>query len=190
MTDSIPPTDRKQTRRTFAKSSAIEYQKRVETVRRLILSGMDSAPIVQNVTEMWGVTERQARKYMMVARQKNQAYHDFIEAEMFAEHIAIRRDIRRRAQAAGDMKAELAAARDEAQLIGLYAPTKIAPTTPDGQSEWLSISQLAREMGVTESEARALVEQTATRLAALPESATLLEEIMTGKSQVAQGESD
>jgi len=137
MTSPIPPAaDRKQQRKQYAKSSAIEYQKRVETVRRLILSGMDSGPIVQNVTEMWGVSERQARKYMLVARRKNQAYHDFIEADMFAEHIAVRRDIRRRAQAMGDLKAELAAARDEAQLIGLYAPTKIAPTTPDGQSEW------------------------------------------------------
>lgn len=141
MTDPIWLTDRKQQQKRFAKSSAIEYQKRIETVRRLILSGMDSGPIVQNVTEMWGVSERQARKYMLVARQKNQAYHDFIEADMFAEHIAVRRDIRRRAQAAGDLKAELAAARDEAQLVGLYAPTKIAPTTPDGKETWQMIAE-------------------------------------------------
>src|SRR3990167_8259405 len=112
---STAPADRKQERRTFSKSTAIEYQKRVETVRRLILSGMDSGAIVQNVTEIYGVTERQARKYMMIARQKNKAYYDFVEADMFAEHLAVRRDIRRRAQAAGDLKAALAAAPDEAQ---------------------------------------------------------------------------
>jgi hypothetical protein len=37
-----------------------------------------------------------------------------------AEHIAIRRDIRRRAQKAGDFQAELLAAKDEAKLLGLY----------------------------------------------------------------------
>ena len=39
---------------------------------------------------------------------------------MLAEHIAIRRDIRRRAQKAGDFQAELHAAKDEAKLLGLY----------------------------------------------------------------------
>jgi len=178
MTAPTPPAaDRKQQRKRYSKSSAIEYQKRVETVRRLILSGMDTDAIIQNVTDLWGVKWRMAYHYLAKAREKNKAYNDFKEAEMFAEHIAIRRDIRRRAQAAGDMKAELAAARDEAQLIGLYAPTKIAPTTPDGQHEWL-ISEIARERSITPDEARQLID----RLAAVV--APTIEDALTGKLPV------
>ena len=40
--------------------------------------------------------------------------------DTMAEHISIRRDIRRRAQKANDLQAELLAAKDEAKLLGLY----------------------------------------------------------------------
>jgi hypothetical protein len=150
MTAPIPPaadhaTDRKQARRSHAKSTVVEYEKRVELVRQLLLSGAESHVIVRNVSENYGVTTRMVEKYIQIAKQRILVYSKekfpFIEAEMIAEHISLRRDIRRRAREAGDLKAELAAARDEAQLIGLYAPTKIAPTTPDGQSEWRIIAE-------------------------------------------------
>nr|ASV43915.1 putative DNA-binding protein [Hot spring virus BHS1] len=107
------------------KSSAIEYEKRIETTRRLILSGMSDATIRQNMVDMWGIKHRTTYHYLAEARRRNQAYVQFNEAEMFAEHIAHRRDLRRRAQAAGDLRAELQAARDEAELFGLYAAKKI-----------------------------------------------------------------
>jgi hypothetical protein len=36
----------------------------------------------------------------------------------------------------GDFRTALAVLQDEAKLEGLYPPTKIAPTTPDGQDPW------------------------------------------------------
>src|SRR3990167_7226818 len=115
MTD---PADRKRQRSNFAKSTAIEYQKRVETVRRLLLSGMDHDAICQNVTAEWHVSERMVRRYILVARAKNQAWIDFNEAEMFSEHIAIRRHLRQKAEFAGDLKTALASAIDEAKMFG------------------------------------------------------------------------
>jgi len=191
MTDSTPPpgdrnsvsktSTRKQARRSHAKSTVIEYQKRVELVRQLLLSGTESHAIVRVVSEKYEITPRMVENYIRAAKQRIMVYSKekfpLIEAEMIAEHISLRRDIRRRAQAAGDLKAELAAARDEAQLIGLYAPTKIAPTTPDGQGEWL-ISEIARERGITADEARRLIDTLAIAVA------PTIEDALTGRVKV------
>jgi hypothetical protein len=126
-----------------AKSSAIEYQKRVETVRSLILSGMDTDAIVLNVSEMYKVTPRMVYKYIEKARAKNQAFIEIKEAEMFSEHISIRRYIRQKAIADKNYSAALAAAKDEAALMGLYASDK----QQKEYLEWLKIN------GLNESEA-------------------------------------
>jgi hypothetical protein len=179
MTDpNTPSADRKQARRSHAKSTTIEYQKRVELVRQLLLSGAESHVILRNVSEKYDITPRMVDNYIRAAKQRIAIYSKekfpLIEGEMVAEHISLRRDMRRRAREAGDIRAELAAARDEAQLIGLYAPTKIAPTTPDGQHEWL-ISEIARERSITPDEARQLID----RLAAVV--APTIEDALTGK---------
>lgn len=148
---------------TRHKATAIEYSKRVETVRRLLLSGMDTDTILQNVTAEYGVKPRMARHYLATAREKNQAWIDFHEADMFGEHIAIRRDIRRRAQAAGDRKMELAAARDEALMFGLYAAQKIEI------HDW---REAARTAGMTDAQIET----------AIAETATLFERIATGQA--------
>lgn len=133
-------------KRTKAKSSAIEYQKRVETIRSLLLSGMDTDAIVQNVTSQWGVKPRMIYRYLAVAREKNKAFIEFHEAEMFSHHIAVRRHILGKALAANDFRAALAAAKDEAQLMGLYASDRqqadyLKWLTDNGLSESEAITQ-------------------------------------------------
>lgn len=147
------------------KSTAIEYQKRVETTRRLILRGMDTDDILQNITAEYEVKVRMARHYIAAARKKNQAWVDFNEDDLLSEHIAHRRDLRRRAAAAGDLKAELATARDEAQLIGLYAAQKMDVTMKDWR-------EAARAQGLTDADIEAATEQ----------AATLFEKIATGQA--------
>ena len=130
-------------KREHSKADAIEYEKRVETVRQLIISGADMRALVPDITARWNIKPRMFRRYLFEARKRNQAYAEVQTTEMYAEHIAHRRDLRRRAKEKGNLKAELAAAQDEAKLIGLYES--------DRQSkeylEWLKAN------GLTESEA-------------------------------------
>ena len=102
------------------KANKLEYAQRVESVRQLILAGNDTPRVLQAVTEKWGVNNRQAWNYVRDARTNILAISAEARPYMLAEHIAHRRDMRRRAQKAGDLQAELLAAKDEAKLLGLY----------------------------------------------------------------------
>jgi hypothetical protein len=104
----------------MAKANKLEYAQRVESVRQLILAGNDTPRVIQAVTEKWAVTDRQAWNYVRDARTNILAITKEVRPYLLAEHLAIRRDIRRRAQKAGDLQAELLAAKDEAKLLGLY----------------------------------------------------------------------
>ena len=105
--------------------SRIETATRVETVRQLILSGVESTRIVQQVSAQWKVTERQGWNYMAKARELILDVSVPSREYLLAEHIAVRRSIRERARQAKDLQAELRAAQDEAKLFGLYAPERI-----------------------------------------------------------------
>ena len=104
----------------MAKANKLEYAQRVESVRQLILAGNDTPRVLQAVTEKWGVNNRQAWNYVRDARTNILAITKEARPYLVAEHLAIRRDIRRRAQKVGDLQAELLAAKDEAKLLGLY----------------------------------------------------------------------
>ena len=52
---------------------------------------------------------------------------------LIREHRARRRNLYARAVLTADYRTALACLRDEAELLGLYAPRKVAPTTPDGK---------------------------------------------------------
>lgn len=102
------------------KATRLETDTRVETVRQFILRGDETSDIVRAATETWGIKDRQAWYYIGKAREKIQELSELARPYLLAEHIAVRRDIRMRAQKAGDLRAELAAAQDEAKLFGLY----------------------------------------------------------------------
>ena len=107
------------------KADKLEHSKRVETVRQLILSGTEATRIVQTTSAEWHVSERQGWNYIKAARALIQDATLPSREYLLAEHVAVRRAIRERARAAKDLRAELAAAQDEAKLFGLYAPTQI-----------------------------------------------------------------
>jgi hypothetical protein len=56
--------------------------------------------------------------------------------KLLRRHLAQRRNLYAKAVSVGDYRTALAVARDEAELQGLYPPTKVAPTTPDGKDQW------------------------------------------------------
>jgi hypothetical protein len=56
--------------------------------------------------------------------------------KLIRNHLAVRRNLYAKAVAAGDYRTALSIKRDEAELLGIYPPKKIAPTTPDGKDEY------------------------------------------------------
>jgi hypothetical protein len=71
--------------------------------------------------------------------------------QLFGRHVLQRRAILARCMKINDYRTALAVLRDEAQLEGLYAPTKISPTTPDGKRSYqppghAGANQLIREL--------------------------------------------
>jgi hypothetical protein len=102
------------------KATQIEHDKRVETVKQFILAGVDVDEICQDVAIRFGVGTRQALRYVSYARKRIMRRVEADRDAMFAEHIAHRRDMRKRARQTKDLRAELSIAQDEAKLWGLY----------------------------------------------------------------------
>lgn len=103
------------------RADAHTAETRVDAVRVLLLKGHEDTPsLVQGIADRFGVNTRQAYNYVAKAKKQIGEVGAIDRAYRMAEHIAVRRDIRRRARDDGDLRMELAAAQDEAKLLGLY----------------------------------------------------------------------
>jgi hypothetical protein len=117
------------------KSTKAEVQRRVEEVFKLRLGGAEFADIVQYAAapeQAWGVAERQLWNYIAAADQLVKERFDARAEHLLNRHLLQRRTLYAHAMGAGDWRTALAVLQDEAKLEGLYPPTKVAPTTPDG----------------------------------------------------------
>jgi hypothetical protein len=104
------------------KASAATIDQRIELIYRLILDGWESTAIVQNPSvKGWGITDRQIRQYISRARTRMKKELAKYRKVALEEHIAARRKLRREAS---DGRLALEVLRDEAKLLGLYAPEK------------------------------------------------------------------
>jgi hypothetical protein len=107
-----------------AKASRVETEARIEAVRKMLLSGTARWAVVADIAAQFNVKERQARNYILEAEQRIRRISEVERAYVYAEHIAIRRELRRRALDGGDLRAALDSAKDEAKLLDLYPAEK------------------------------------------------------------------
>jgi hypothetical protein len=134
------------------KSTKAETQKRVEQVFQLRLHGAELPDILPYAAEKgWNVKERQLRTYIARADRLMAEILNRNREQLFGRHVLQRRAIYARCLKIQDYKTALQVLRDEAQLEGMYAPTKISPTTPDGKRPYqppghAGASQLIREL--------------------------------------------
>ncbi|HEX3150148.1 MAG TPA: hypothetical protein VHR66_18870 [Gemmataceae bacterium] len=115
-----PPKGRK-------RSTDKELIERTEIVRRKLLTGETRKAVRLMITEEWGLKPTQSYWYLKQAEKEIQEAAARSRDEWLAEHIAIRRDIRRRANDQSDPRTELAAAESEAKLLGLEVNPKDRP---------------------------------------------------------------
>ncbi len=118
----------------MSRSDKATLDHRIEEVRQMMIAGA-SFPDVQKYADQqgWQVSRRQLRRYQDKAYQRMAKLTERNRAELLGRHLMQRRAIYARCLKAKDYRTALAAARDEAALLGLYAPTKIAQTDSQGQ---------------------------------------------------------
>ena len=119
MTDQPAPAQKRH------KATKRDYQNRVEVARLLLLKGQAPPKIIRDMSASMKVTERMARRYVEQAEAQIKGILEVDKLYMWAEHMSHRRDLRERAQKAGDLRVELAAAQDEAKLAKLYPAAEL-----------------------------------------------------------------
>jgi hypothetical protein len=121
----------------MAKSNKNTVTSRVNDVLRLLLAGAEFADIRQYAADHgWNVSERQVRRYMEVAHRYFAEATERDREQLLGRHLMQRRALYARALKENDLRTALQVLRDEAALQNLYPPTKIAPTTPDGENSY------------------------------------------------------
>ncbi|HYV36908.1 MAG TPA: hypothetical protein VE988_14475 [Gemmataceae bacterium] len=116
---------RKPTRRT-PRSSAATVAKRVEQVIDLLLCGASIIDLCRFASEQkWGLDRRSVQRYAEKARELLAESLEHDREKLLADHLTRRKSLYARALQIGDYRAALAAARDEALLMGLYPSAKV-----------------------------------------------------------------
>ena len=150
------------------KATQAIIRQRVEQVMRIRLAGAEFHEIRQYAAENdaetgrpWNVSERQLWRYVSAADDLLDKYLERDKGKIFNRHIGQRRALFARAMEAGDLRTALAVAKDEAELYGIYAPKKIAPTDPEGNRSYglaeivpelqIAVDRLRQEAGGTYS---------------------------------------
>jgi hypothetical protein len=121
------------------RSTKVETEQRVEQVYKMLLGGATFPDIREFACapeQNWGVTDTQIRRYMTAAHQRIKERYEARADHSFSKHMLRREQLYAHAMGAGDFRTALAVLQDEAKLEGLYPPTKIAPTTPDGEEAY------------------------------------------------------
>lgn len=106
------------------KADAITYEERVNTVLSLIYRGWTVQKIVPNITKLWSIEDKQARNYVYTARARIEAMYKRAQQRGLEEMIARHNDLRDKGYTAGDHRLVLDVDKEDAKLLGLYAPEK------------------------------------------------------------------
>ncbi|MBA7557681.1 hypothetical protein ES705_50450 [subsurface metagenome] len=113
----------------------IEKEKRIYQVG-LLLSRKPNKIICQLTSQKWGISTRQVRRYIKLAKREWEKYFTDIKRCGMAYHIAKRREVRDKAMEDKNYRLVLDVDKDEAELLGLYIK-KIEEGPPGSFAEWV-----------------------------------------------------
>jgi hypothetical protein len=128
--------------------------RRVEDLVRILLDGAVEWDVCEYVREKekeagsaWFVAEGEAplsasqiRRYQKKANDRIELSCERSRKRLLRRHRAQRRHLYAKAVLSGDYRTALAVLKDEGELLGLYKPRKIAPTTPDGNEPYAPLT--------------------------------------------------
>jgi hypothetical protein len=158
MTDRKKPRRRKPTTATRTKTTKAIVARRIEELLRILLDGAEWWDVCEYVREKeaedgsaWEVppdgkplSHSQIRRYMARATTLIAESCRASRKKLLRRHLAQRRNLYAKAVAQGDVRAALACIADEARLLGLYAPVKVAPTNPKGDKAYGELTDAER----------------------------------------------
>lgn len=105
------------------KSDPIEVYRRVRQVQEWLIAGQSSGDICRSASAQWGISERQAQRYLQEAFEKFKEERNQKFAAKLSYHIRLRMNLYKEAKTAKDLHAALAAIESAAKLEGLHAKT-------------------------------------------------------------------
>jgi hypothetical protein len=131
----------------MARADKAQVARRIDDVLRIRLDGAEFWDVREFVREKekeagsaWFLAEgetplsdSQIRRYQRKADRLMLESHERSRKRLLRRHLAQRRHLYARAATTGDFRAALSALQDEAELLGLYPPKKVAPTDPTGK---------------------------------------------------------
>lgn len=140
-----------------------QVEARVSELLRIILDGAETWDLREYVREKereagscWHVPEggkplsySQIRRYAARAEKEIGESSRASRGKLIRRHLAKRRNLFAKAVSAGDYRTALAAARDEAELLGLYPGKRVELSGKDGGPiETLELSQHDRDIAI------------------------------------------
>lgn len=102
------------------------------------------AKIVEFMSTEWGISTKQAARYLSTARFRIQRLVDAKRQDLLGEALARHDELRRAGFADKNYDLVLNADKEDANLLGLYPPKKVAPTNPAGDQEYGALSDEER----------------------------------------------
>jgi len=103
----------------MAKSTKIEVNHRVNTCYKFLAEGLSRTQILQQATELWGITERQAETYLARARDKLMEDAEMERPAWVAEALVRLRNYENAAYKSRQNQVAINAVQAQAKLIGL-----------------------------------------------------------------------
>jgi hypothetical protein len=144
----------------MSRSSMSEFERRVDEVYDLLVSRVTWRVIVSFCTAKWGVSERQACRYMAAARERIRELLGPSQSEHLAKALASYEALYAK-QVAGAHYGEARATLDSiVKLLGLAAPDKLEVYDFSGYSDKQLAEEVARELPGLISEAERLTRRT------------------------------
>jgi hypothetical protein len=145
----------------MSRSSRSEFERRVDEVYDLLVTRVTWRAIVGYCAAKWGVSERQACRYMAAARERIRELLGPTQSEHLAKALASYESLYAK-QVAGAHYGEARATLDSiVKLLGLAAPDKLEVYDFSGYSDKQLAAEVARELPELIREAERLAGGTA-----------------------------
>jgi hypothetical protein len=119
------------------KSNKTTVLQRIQECVKLLLAGANFDDVCQYASQgAWNVSRRQVHRYVEAAYKRLAKSAERDRNQLLGRHMMQRRVLYARALKANDLRTALLVLRDEAALQGLYPPTKLAATSPNGEQAY------------------------------------------------------
>jgi len=122
------------------RADKLTYETRVTAVLALMARGWGAPRIVESVRKSWDLGQAQAYNYIRTAKRRIAKITEHKREHLLGEILSRHDDLRDKGYAGSDHRLVLELDKEDAKLLGLYPPTKIAPTDPTGQHEYAALS--------------------------------------------------